>query len=65
MGYLTSKPTREVVNWMSSREVTEERGDATAKEKVLLPILAFHFKEDTRTLSHILGEASSVAPVLS
>ncbi|KAG0412500.1 hypothetical protein HPB47_010355 [Ixodes persulcatus] len=37
------------------RLVAEERGDATAKEKVLLPILACHFKEDTRTLFHIFG----------
>ncbi|KAG0416193.1 hypothetical protein HPB47_006628, partial [Ixodes persulcatus] len=55
MGYLTSKPTRDVVHWMSFRQVAEERGNATAKEKVLLPILACHFKEDTRTLFHILG----------
>ncbi|KAG0413225.1 hypothetical protein HPB47_009616, partial [Ixodes persulcatus] len=41
------------------RQVAEERGDATAKEKVHLPILACHFKEDTRTLFHILGVTTS------
>lgn len=44
----------EVVHWMSSRQVAEERGDATGKEKMLLPILACHFKEDTRTLFRVL-----------
>ncbi|XP_040066785.1 uncharacterized protein LOC120840351 isoform X4 [Ixodes scapularis] len=61
MDHLTAKPSREIMHWMARGQVAEERGDARAKEKVFVPILASYFKEETRSLFHIFEEGCVLA----
>lgn len=62
--HFAKSSNREILFWTVQAEEAEKRGEAMAKEKVLLPQLACYFKEKAETLVQILEEGNSIRDLL-
>ncbi|XP_040066033.1 uncharacterized protein LOC115316408 [Ixodes scapularis] len=62
--HFAKSSNREILFWTVQAEEAEKRGEAMAKEKVLLPQSACYFKEKTETLVQVLEEGNTIIDLL-
>ncbi|XP_042144677.1 uncharacterized protein LOC115319518 isoform X2 [Ixodes scapularis] len=62
--HFAKSSNREILFWTVQAEEAEKRGEAMAKEKVLLPQFTCYFKEKTETRVQVLEEGNSIRDLL-